>query len=173
MSFYRSFDTPVAIIRPFNTYGPRQSARAFIPTVITQIASGARTIRLGALHPTRDLNYVADTVAGFLAVAECEDSIGEVINIGSNYEISMGDTARMIAEVMQVAVEIATDPERLRPSKSEVERLWADTSKAGKLLKLRPEYAGLDGLRRGLAETVKWFSLPQNLSAYKSSIYNI
>jgi dTDP-glucose 4,6-dehydratase len=173
MSFHRSFDTPVAIIRPFNTYGPRQSARAFIPTVITQIASGARRIRLGALHPTRDLNYVADTVSGFLAVAECDASVGEVINVGSNYEISMGDTARMIAELMRADVDILTDPERLRPVNSEVERLWADTAKAQRLLNLRPEYAGKDGLRRGLAETVEWFVQPHNLSAYKSSIYNI
>ncbi|AAR35351.1 NAD-dependent 4,6-dehydratase LegB [Geobacter sulfurreducens] len=173
MSFYSSFDTPVAIIRPFNTYGPRQSARAFIPTVITQIASGARTLRLGALHPTRDLNYVADTVAGFIAVAESEKSVGEVINIGSNFEISMGETARMIADVMGADVEIVTDAERLRPDKSEVERLWADTSKAKRLLDHGQNYGGKDGLRRGLVETVEWFVRPENLKAYKANIYNI
>lgn len=173
MSFYSSFDTPVAIIRPFNTYGPRQSARAFIPTVITQIASGARTLRLGALHPTRDLNYVADTVAGFIAVAESEKSVGEVINIGSNFEISMGETARMIADVMGADVEIVTDAKRLRPDKSEVERLWADTSKAKRLLDHGQNYGGKDGLRRGLVETVEWFVRPENLKAYKANIYNI
>lgn len=173
MSFFSSFGTPVAIIRPFNTYGPRQSARAFIPTVITQIASGARTIRLGALHPTRDLNYVADTVAGFIAVAENEKSVGEVINIGSNFEISMGETARMIADVMGADMEIVTDAERLRPDKSEVERLWADTSKAKRLLDHEQNYGGKDGLRRGLVETVDWFVRPENLKAYKATIYNI
>ena len=117
MSFYNAFDTPVATIRPFNTYGPRQSARAFIPTVITQIASGKRRIRLGALHPTRDFNFVMDTVRGFIAIAESEQSAGEVINIGSNFEVSMGDTVRMIAEIMKVDIEIETDEARLRPRK--------------------------------------------------------
>jgi dTDP-glucose 4,6-dehydratase len=173
LSFYNSFDTPVATIRPFNTYGPRQSARAFIPTVITQIATGARTLKLGALHPTRDFNYVKDTVAGFIAVAENVSSVGEVINIGSNYEISIGETARIIADVMGVEIEIVTDAERLRPSKSEVERLWADTAKAARLLNHQQKYAGIDGLRRGLKETVEWFSRPENLKAYKANIYNI
>lgn len=173
MSFYSSFDTPVAIIRPFNTYGPRQSARAFIPTVITQIASGVHTIKLGALHPTRDLNYIADTIAGFIAVAESDNSVGEVINVGSNFEISMGETAAMIAEVMGVDIEIVTDPERLRPGKSEVERLWADTTKARNLLNHEPKYSGRDGLRRGLAETVEWFAVPENLKSYKADVFNI
>jgi len=173
MSFYASFDTPVAIIRPFNTYGPRQSARAFIPTVITQIASGARTIKLGTLHPTRDLNYVSDTVAGFIAIAESDNSIGEVINIGSNYEISMGETAKMIADIMGGDIAIETDQERLRPGKSEVERLWADTSKAKKILNHEQKFAGLDGLRRGLTKTIDWFAVPENLKKYKSNIYNI
>ena len=173
MSFYCSFGTPVTIIRPFNTYGPRQSARAFIPTIITQIASGARTVKLGALHPTRDLNYVADTVAGFIAAVECECSVGEVINIGSNFEISVGETAKMIADIMGVDVEIVMDEQRLRPSKSEVERLWADTTKARKLLNHTPEYAGRDGLRKGLAQTIEWFTLSANLKQYKSGMYNI
>ncbi len=173
MSFYCSFGTPVTIIRPFNTYGPRQSARALIPTVITQIASGARTVKLGALHPTRDLNYVADTVAGFIAAVECERSVGEVINIGSNFEISVGETAKMIADIMGVEVEIAMDEQRLRPSKSEVERLWADTTKARKLLNHTPEYAGRDGLRKGLTRTIEWLTLSANLKQYKASIYNI
>jgi dTDP-glucose 4,6-dehydratase len=173
MSFYSSFETPVSIIRPFNTYGPRQSARAVIPTIITQIARGERTLKLGAIHPTRDFNYVADTVEGFIAVAESEKSIGEVINIGSNYEISIGDTVRMIAEVMGAEVEIETDDVRLRPEKSEVERLWADNSKAAGLLGWKPKYAGLDGLKRGLSETADWFKNPANLRNYKSDIYNI
>lgn len=173
LSYYLSFDTPVAIIRPFNTYGPRQSARAFIPTVISQIAAGQRQIKLGALSPTRDLNFVRDTVRGFEAVALSDKSVGEVINIGSNYEISMGDTAKLIAEAMGAEVEFVTDEQRLRPAKSEVERLWADNAKALALLGWQPEYAGVDGLRRGLAETAAWFQIPQNLAGYKADRYNI
>jgi dTDP-glucose 4,6-dehydratase len=172
MSFYSSFGTPVSVIRPFNTYGPRQSARAVIPTIITQIANGARKIKLGSLHPTRDFNYVADTVSGFIAVAESDQSVGEVINIGSNYEISIGETVAMIADIMNVAIEIETDDVRLRPDKSEVERLWADNQKALALAGWRPEYAGKDGLRRGLEETVTWFRVPANLQRYKLQ-YNI
>ena len=173
LSFYTSFDTPVAIIRPFNTYGPRQSARAVIPTVITQIANGARTLRLGSLHPTRDFNYVADTVAGFIAVAESDRAVGEVINIGSNYEISVGDTVRLIGELMDVEVAIETEQQRLRPTKSEVERLWADNTKAKTLLAHEQGYAGLEGLRRGLGETITWFRNPENLKVYKAGIYNL
>lgn len=173
MSFYSSFGTPVSVIRPFNTYGPRQSARAVIPTIITQIANGARKIKLGSLHPTRDFNYVADTVAGFIAVAESEHSVGEVINIGSNYEISIGDTVAMIADVMNVQIEIETDDVRLRPDKSEVERLWADNSKVKKLASWQPAYGGVEGFRRGIEETVSWFSDPKNLQLYKADRYNI
>lgn len=173
MSYYSSFETPVATIRPFNTYGPRQSARAVIPTIISQIANGQRQIKLGAIHPTRDFNYVADTVRGFISVADSAQSVGEVINIGSNYEISVGDTVRTIAEVMGAEVEILSDDSRMRPEKSEVERLWADNAKAARLLGWTPEYGGLDGFRRGLAETVAWFREPANLAAYKSDIYNI
>lgn len=173
MSFYASFGTPVSVIRPFNTYGPRQSARAVIPTIITQIAGGSRRIKLGSLHPTRDFNYVADTVAGFIAVAEAERSVGEVINIGSNYEISIGDTVTMISEVMGAEIEIETDDVRLRPDKSEVERLWADNSKALELSGWSPGYSGKDGLRRGLAETIEWFRKPANLCFYKADRYNI
>lgn len=173
MSYYSSFGTPVATIRPFNTYGPRQSARAVIPTIISQIANGQRQIKLGAVHPTRDFNYVADTVRGFISVANSAQSVGEVINIGSNYEISVGDTVRTIAEVMGAEVEILSDDSRMRPEKSEVERLWADNAKAARLLGWTPEYGGLDGFRRGLAETVAWFREPANLAAYKSDIYNI
>jgi NAD dependent epimerase/dehydratase len=173
LSFYTSFDTPVAVIRPFNTYGPRQSARAIIPTIITQLANGRRLVRLGATSPTRDFSYVDDTVRGFIAVAECPRSAGEVINVGSNFEISVGDTARLIAQVMQQDVEIETDSERLRPERSEVERLWADNSKAKSLLGWEPEYGGEDGFRRGLARTVEWFTRPENLRTYKSDLYNI
>jgi NAD dependent epimerase/dehydratase len=173
MSFYSSFGTPVTIVRPFNTYGPRQSARAVIPTIITQIANGARAIQLGAVHPTRDFNYVTDSVAGFIAALESPSSVGEVINIGSNFEISVGDTARLIADVMGVQVDIVTDNQRLRPEKSEVERLWAANEKALRLLGWQPRYGGLEGFRRGLEETVAWFRSPANLSAYKADIYNL
>jgi dTDP-glucose 4,6-dehydratase len=173
MSFYHAFNTPVSIIRPFNTYGPRQSARAIIPTVITQIASGRREIKLGALHPTRDFNYVADTVRGFIAMAHSDTAVGEVVNIGSNYEISIGETVKLIAEVMGVSVSIITEQERLRPIKSEVERLWAENAKAKKLLGWEPLYGGRDGFKQGLLETVKWFSNEENLRKYKAEVYNI
>ena len=173
MSFYSSFATPVSVIRPFNTYGPRQSARAVIPTIITQIANGSRKIKLGSLHPTRDFNYVTDTVAGFIAVAESERSVGEFINVGSNYEISIGDTVAMIADIMNVKIEIETDDVRLRPDKSEVERLWADNQKALALAGWQPKYADKDGLKRGLTETVEWLTKPENLAWYKADRYNI
>jgi dTDP-glucose 4,6-dehydratase len=172
-SFYASFGLPVSIIRPFNTYGPRQSARAVLPTVITQIANGARKIRLGAIYPTRDFNYIKDTVRGFIAVACSKEAIGQVINIGSNYEISIGESAELIADIMGVEIEIETDDKRLRPSKSEVERLWADNTKARELCGWEPEYGGLGGFRRGLDETIEWFTDPKNLSGYKSGVYNI
>lgn len=172
-SFYSSFDLPVTIVRPFNTYGPRQSARAIIPTVITQIASGARRIRLGATSPTRDFNFVKDTIAGFGMAMESENGAGEVVNFGSNFEISIGETAELIAELMGVDIEIVADEARLRPSRSEVERLWADNSKAWNVFGWKPEYAGRDGFRRGLAETISWYSDAGHLEQYKSDIYNI
>jgi len=173
MSFYYSFATPVSIIRPFNTYGPRQSARAVIPTVITQLANGARRIKLGSLHPTRDFSYIKDTVQGFISVAESDRSIGEVINIGSNFEISVGDTVKLISDIMGAPVEIETDDVRIRPEKSEVERLWADNAKAKKLAGWEPQYSGREGLRRGLVETIDWFQDPENLKAYKAHLYNL
>lgn len=173
LSFHAAFNTPVAVIRPFNTYGPRQSARAVIPTVITQIAKGQRTIKLGSLHPTRDFNFIKDTVRGFIAVAESDRSVGEVINIGSNFEVSIGDTVKMISEIMGAAIDIETDEVRIRPDKSEVERLWADNAKARLLTGWEPEYAGKEGFRRGLQETTEWFREPGNLKAYKSHLYNI
>jgi NAD dependent epimerase/dehydratase len=173
ISFYRSFDTPVAIIRPFNTYGPRQSARAVIPTIITQLASGKEKIKLGALSPTRDFNYVKDTVSGFISVMNNDKALGEVINIGSNYEISIGETVKAIADVMGKKIEIETDEIRLRPEKSEVERLWADNQKAKELLGWEPSYGGFDGFKCGLKDTIDWFTDPMNLSHYKTEVYNI
>jgi NAD dependent epimerase/dehydratase len=173
LSFHASFGTPVVVIRPFNTYGPRQSARAVIPTIITQIAGGARQIKLGAVHPTRDFNFVSDTAAAFIGALQSGGAIGEVINVGSNFEISIGDTARAIAEAMGADIDILTDAERLRPVKSEVERLWASNEKALRLLNWRPQYAGLDGFRRGLKETVAWFLEPKHLNLYRSDLYNL
>jgi NAD dependent epimerase/dehydratase len=172
-SFFLSFKTPVTVIRPFNTYGPRQSARAVIPTIITQIAAGARQIKLGATHPTRDFNFVRDTVRGFAAVAECDAALGQVVNVGSNFEISVGDTAALIARLMGREVEIVSDDMRLRPAASEVERLWADNSKARQLTGWCPEFGGVDGLGRGLQETIDWFADSANLSRYKAGLYNI
>jgi len=173
MSFFKSFDTPVSIIRPFNTYGPRQSARAIIPTIITQILAGKRRIKLGALHPTRDFNYVADTVRGFLAMARSPRAVGEIVNIGSNFEISVGDTVQSIAGLMNVELEIESDAIRMRPDKSEVERLWAANAKAKELIGWEPQYGGFDGFKRGLNETIAWFSDPENARNYKSDIYNV
>ena len=173
MSFHASFNTPVTTVRPFNTYGPRQSARAVIPTIITQIASGQRRLKLGAVHPTRDFNYVSDTVAGFIAALRSERAIGEVINVGSNFEVSIGDTARAIADLMDAKIEITSDEQRLRPERSEVERLWAANAKALELLGWQPTYGGLSGLHRGLAETIAWFREGDNLAHYKADIYNI
>lgn len=172
-SFYASFETPVVIARPFNTYGPRQSARAVIPTIITQIASGIREIRLGAVSPTRDFNYVEDTVAAFIAAVEGEGGLGEVVNFGSNFEISIGDTVALISELMGAEITVVTDEQRLRPVNSEVERLWADNRKARELFGWSPAHGGRDGLKRGLAKTVAWFSERANLARYKADIYNI
>ncbi len=169
MSFRYAFDTPVATIRPFNTYGPRQSARAVIPTVITQIAAGNGKLKLGDLHPTRDFSYVLDTVEGFIAVAESEQSVGEVVNCGSSNEISIRDIVKLIAEIMGVAIEIETDKVRFRPEKSEVERLWCDNSKIERITGFKPQTT----LREGLEKTIGWFSDPENLKQYKTGIYNV
>jgi NAD dependent epimerase/dehydratase len=172
-SFYASFGLPVVIARPFNTYGPRQSARAVIPTIIAQIANGKKQISLGAVSPTRDFNFVQDTVSGFVAALQSDQGIGEVVNFGSNFEISIGDTAALIAEAMNADVEIVTDESRLRPANSEVERLWADNAKALRLFGWAPAYGGREGLKRGLAETAEWFMRPENLRGYKADTYNI
>ena len=172
-SFYSSFDLPVVTVRPFNTYGPRQSARAVIPTIITQITNGERTIKLGALSPTRDFTYVQDTVEGFIATLVGNSGQGEVVNIGSNFEISIAETAHIIAEVMEAPIELISDEERLRPENSEVVRLWADNAKSKELFGWQPTYAGREGFKRGLVETIDWFTQPDNLRSYKSDIYNV
>ena len=173
IAFQRSFGLPVAVIRPFNTFGPRQSARAVLPTIITQIASGKNEIRLGNLTATRDFCYVKDTVAGFLAVMRSDRAIGEVTNVGSDFEVSIGDAAAIIAELMGREISIRVDEERLRPDASEVERLWAATEKAKALTDWRPQYAGREGFKRGLAETIAWFKDPRNLAGYDPSRYQV
>jgi len=172
-AFHSSFDLPVVIARPFNTYGPRQSTRAVIPTVITQIASGCKEIRLGSVSPTRDFSYVKDTVAGFIAVLRSEKGVGEIVNFGTSTEISIEDTVQMIADVMNVEVEILSEEERMRPDGSEVERLVADNSRAKTLYGWEPAYAGRDGLKRGLLETAQWFQDLRNLSRYRADEYHI
>ncbi len=173
-SYHAAFGLPVAIIRPFNTYGPRQSARAVIPTIITQIAAGRRRIRLGALSPTRDFSFVADTVRGFLLIAERDAAIGETINIASGFEIAIGETARLIAELMGVEIEIETDEARLRPERSEVTRLFGDISKARRLLGFAPEFGGdRAGFARGLERTIAWFREPANLALYAPHRYQV
>lgn len=173
LSFHQSFEMPVTILRPFNTYGPRQSARAVIPSIIGQIVSGERNLKLGSLHPTRDFSFVTDTARGFVQAAECDKAIGRVINIGSGFEISIRDTVALIADVMGVDVEIRTDNQRIRPSTSEVERLYAGVQNAVELFDWSPEYRGREGFSRGLEKTAEWFSDPANLHAYKTNAYNI
>ena len=172
-AFYASFGLPLVIVRPFNTYGPRQSARAVIPTIITQIANGQRRIKLGAVSPTRDFNYVQDTVTGFIAALNSDQGLGEVVNFGSNFEISIGDTAHLIAEAMDAEIEIITDETRLRPENSEVVRLWADNTKARQLFGWQPVYGSREGFKRGLAATAEWFNNPTNVAGYKADRYNI
>lgn len=169
MSFFNAMQLPLTIARPFNTYGPRQSARAVIPTIITQIASGAQQIKLGDISPTRDFNYVTDTCRGFIALANCTEAVGETVNIGSNYEISIGDTLEIIRAIMNSNVEFITEEQRIRPENSEVFRLWCDNSKIEQLTGFKPEYS----LHRGLEECIQWFSDPRNLSKYKAGIYNV
>ena len=169
LSFYNAFELPVTIVRPFNTYGPRQSARAIIPTIITQIANGSTRIQLGDLTPTRDFNFVKDTCRGFCLLAQCKEAIGQEINVCSNYEISMRDTLELIAKVMGRKVEFIEDPARLRPKGSEVFRLWGDNTKVKALTGFEPKY----DLRAGLEETVRWFTCEENLKQYKANIYNV
>ena len=170
-SYYSSFNLPVTIIRPFNTYGPRQSQRAVIPTIIAQLLAGVENIELGSTTPTRDFNFVEDTVHGFLMAMLPENILGQAINLGSGYEVSVGDTARLIAKIMNKNVEITTSQERIRPDASEVQRLFAANERARKLLDWSPKYAGLDGFECGLEKTINWFSDPDNLRRYPASGY--
>jgi NAD dependent epimerase/dehydratase len=169
LSFYNAFNLPVTIARPFNTYGPRQSARAIIPTIITQIASGMKEIRLGDVSPTRDLNYVKDTCSGFIALAECDDAIGKEVNISSNYEISMADVFYLIRDIMGVECELVTDEKRIRPENSEVFRLWGDNSLLKSLTGFKPQH----DIKKGLEITCEWFARPENMAKYKPGIYNL
>ena len=169
MSFYNAFELPVAIARPFNTYGPRQSLRAVIPTIITQIAEGVKEIKLGDISPTRDFNYVEDTCKGLMRIAECENTIGELINIGSNFEISIKDTLNLIKELMNSDVKFVIDEQRIRPEKSEVFRLWCDNTKIEKLTGFKPK----TDIREGLQRTIDWFTQPNNLRNFKTNIYNV
>lgn len=169
MSFYNAFELPVIIARPFNTYGPRQSARAIIPTIITQIANGKKEIKLGGLTPTRDFNYVKDTCKGFIELANCDAAIGQEVNIASNHEISMRDTLELIANIMKAEVKFTEDEQRIRPKNSEVFRLWGDNKKIKALTGFSPSYT----IEEGLRETVKWFLDKENLYKYKSDIYNV
>jgi len=168
-SFFSSFELPVTVARPFNTYGPRQSARAVIPTMISQIAAGRTRIELGDLTPTRDFNFVEDTCRGFIELAQCDGAVGEVVNIGSNQEISIGDTLALIRELMGSDIEVIADPQRLRPAGSEVFRLWCDNGKITSLTGYRPQVE----LRQGLTRTIEWFTNPENLRRYKADIYNV
>lgn len=169
MSFFNAFELPVTIARPFNTYGPRQSARAVIPTIISQIANGMKEIKLGDVSPTRDFNYVEDTCRGFIALAESDKTIGETINIGSNYEISVGDTLNIIKKLMHSDVQFITDEKRMRPEKSEVFRLWCDNTKIEKLTGFTPQV----DIHEGLQRTIDWITKDENLKRYKAGIYNV
>lgn len=167
LSFFRSFGMPVSVCRPFNTYGPRQSLRAVLPTIIRQILNGRKKIELGALTPTRDFNYVSDTAKAFIALGDSDAGIGEVVNFGSNFEISIGDAVEVIADYIGTRVEIVSSADRLRPEKSEVERLWADNTKAHELIGWTPAFGGLKGFRKGIAQTVDWFGNPDNIEMYR------
>lgn len=169
MSFFHAFGLPVTIARPFNTYGPRQSARAVIPTVISQIAAGRQQIMLGDTSPTRDFNYVVDTCSGMLLLAQCDAAVGQAVNIGSNFEISVADTLDLIRKLMGSAVEFVQDPTRLRPENSEVQRLWCDNTLIRQLTGFEPQFS----LEQGLARTIEWFTVPANLARYKPDIYNV
>ena len=169
MSFYNAFHLPLTIVRPFNTYGPRQSARAVIPTIITQIASGMKEIKLGDTSPTRDFNYVKDICNGFILLAECDKAIGETVNIGSNTEISIKELFALIKGLMHSEANLLVEEQRLRPENSEVFRLRCDNTKIKKLTGYEPQYP----LREGLEKTVEWFINPRNLEKYKPGIYNL
>lgn len=172
-SYFTSFDTPVATIRPFNTYGPRQSLRAVIPTLITQMAMGNHKIKLGALSPTRDFNFVDDITEAFIKIAESDQTIGQTMNAGSNFEISINNTAKTIAELMEVDINIQSEAQRLRPEKSEVNRLWADNTLIKTLTGWQPRYGGIQGFRQGLKKCIEWYTAPKHLKLFKTDQYNI
>jgi NAD dependent epimerase/dehydratase len=169
MSFFNAFNLPLTIARPFNTYGPRQSARAIIPSIISQIASGSKVIQVGDLSPTRDFNYVQDTCTGFVELAKSDETIGEIVNIGSNFEISIKDTFELIKKIMNSNVQFEVDPQRIRPQKSEVSRLWCDNSKIKQLTGFKPQFS----MEYGLTKTIEWFAEPSNLNHYKTNLYNV
>jgi len=171
-SFHLSFDMPVVTVRPFNTYGPRQSARAVIPTVISQLLSGSKEVHLGAISPTRDFSFVTDTVAGFEAVLGSSEGLGETFNLGSGFEISIKDLVELVAEIMGVEANIVSDEARIRPENSEVERLLADTSKVQKVFDWKPVHGGLEGFKIGLEKTIDWFKKPENQARYNADVYN-
>ena len=172
-SFFSSFNLPTIIARPFNTYGPRQSARALIPTVISQILSKQKEIKIGSTFPTRDFNYISDTIEAFIKIIDYKSSKFEIFNIGSNFEISIKETIKLIAEMMNSKIKIKKDNKRIRPKNSEVNRLWCNNSKALTMLKWKPKYNNLPGFKKGLNETINWYSNKNNLSLYKSDIYNL
>ena len=172
LSFHASFKTPVGVLRPFNTYGPRQSARAVIPTIISQLATG-REVKLGSLSPTRDFSFVQDTANGFLAAAMSDAIVGQTVNLGSGFEISIQETAETIAKLMNVELKLANDEQRVRPESSEVERLHASIQKAKEVLGWQPQLRGLEGFKDGLKQTIDWFSNPTNLARYKADRYNL
>jgi NAD dependent epimerase/dehydratase len=169
MSFYNSYNLPVSIARPFNTYGPRQSARAVIPTIITQLLAKKKEVHLGDVRPTRDFNYVEDICSGFISIAESDETIGEIINLGSNSEISIENLFYRIKEIMKTEAKLVKDKQRERPETSEVFRLWCNNAKAKKLIKYNPGYS----IEKGLENTISWFSNPDNLKNYKTGIYNV
>ena len=171
LSYIKSFDLPISIVRPFNTYGPRQSNRAVIPSIICQIVSGAKEIYLGDVTPTRDFSYVTDTVNGFIQMLEIESSISEIINLGSGFEISIEKVVHLVSDIVGSSVRIKKDSQRFRPKNSEVNRLLADTEKAKKLLNWAPNFSGPEGFKKGLVRTVEWFENPKNLEKYKAFEY--
>ena len=173
LSYYNAFELPVQVIRPFNTFGPRQSARAVIPTIISQIANGVKQLQLGATSPTRDFTYVEDTADGFIAAINSNKGLGEVINLGSNFEISIADVVGLISNELGIDVDLIEDPERLRPKMSEVNRLWSNNAKAFELLEWAPTLSGKDGFKIGLSRTIQWFLNKDNLKMYKFNNYVI
>ena len=171
MSYFYSFNMPLTILRPFNVFGPRQSDRAVIPTIISQIMNNKEVLELGALTPTRDFTYVRDTARGFFETACAEDTIGKTLNLGSEFEISIQDLAHRIAGLMGKKIQLKSQDERMRPENSEVRRLFSNSSKVKAMTKWKPEYSGLEGFDKGLKLTLEWFQKPENLARYKSDRY--